>query len=152
MPGSLNPADNISCGLNPSELNLNLQWLQGHECLWRPESHWPNTAFRGVPDKELQLKQESHFKPGEQSVNSSSLHLTVSPADVLRKLLTSSSVWNTLIVREAWLVRFVQFLRNWKTVRKGHLTPDDYDPATTATVRIIQHSSYQRSGEAVYSW
>ena len=137
MPGSLTPAEDISRDLTPSELNQ--RWLQGPEFLWWPESHWSNAVLTNVPDEELELKHESHVLPVTQSLQYSSLRLTVPPPDVLVTLLTSSSVWNTLIVQIAWLVRFIQFLGSLETVRKGRLTPGDYDAATTAIVRIVQH-------------
>ena len=77
-----------------------------------------------------------------------SLRLTVAPEDVLHRLLTCSSVWDTRTVLIAWLtinayplkpkiVFFVQFFRRLKTIWKGHLTPDDYDATTTGIVRIV---------------
>lgn len=58
-------------------------------------------------------------------------------------VLTSSSVWNRFIVLIAWLVRLVHFFCSLKTIRKGHLTPDDYD-TTTGIVRVVQHSAYSK--------
>ena len=106
-------------------------------CFW--QSHWSNAVLTNIPDEELELKHESNVLPVTQSLQYSSLRLTVAPPDVLFRLLTSSSVWSTLIVRMAWLVRFIQFLGSRETVRKGRLTAGDYDAATTAIVKIVQY-------------
>ena len=108
-PGYLTPAEDIS------------RDLQGPEFLWWPESHWSKAGLTNIPDEELELKHESHVLPVTQSLQYLFLRLAVAPADVLFRLLTSSFVWNTLIVRIAWLVRFIQFLSSRKTVRKGRL-------------------------------
>ena len=60
MPGSLNLADDISWGLNPSELSLNHRWLRGPEFLRQPESLWSNADLKEVPDSALELKNEAH--------------------------------------------------------------------------------------------
>lgn len=143
MPEFQNTVD-VLCGITPLELKLNHRWLQGPEFLRRPETHRPNAALRNIPFEELEVKYESYVEPGTQSLNSWYLRLTVAPADVLHRLLTSSRVWNTLMVLLAWLVRSIKIFQSMNTVRKGHLILDDYDAATTGIVRIFQHSAYSQ--------
>ena len=94
VPGSLNPADDVSRGLNPASLTTNRRWLCGPDFLWQPETSWPKQVCGIVPDEGLELKKEAHilctdltsdpvavkkedspFKPTEESV--------VTPMEVL---------------------------------------------------------------------
>ena len=59
MAGSLNPADNVSRGLNSSELSLSHCWLRRLEFLRQLESLWPNADLKEVPDSALELKKEA---------------------------------------------------------------------------------------------
>lgn len=56
--GSLNPTDDVSRGLNFSELSLAHRWLRGPEFLWPPESLWPIADLKEVPS--LELNKEAH--------------------------------------------------------------------------------------------
>ena len=80
------------------------------------------------------------------------MRLTVAPADVLHRLLIGSSVWNTFTVLIAWLVHFISFFRSLRTVRKGHLTPDDSDAAATGYYGLFaknQGSQIQRQCQII---
>ena len=150
VPGSLNPADDISQGLNPASLTTNHRWLRGPDFLWQPETSWPKQVCGIVPDEGLELKKEAHilstdltsdpvavkkedspFKPTEESV--------VTPMQVL---ITSCSDWTRLRRRVAWLLRFVQFIRDKKSARTGRLTVEDFDAATLAISRVVQNTAY----------
>ena len=70
----------------------------------------------------------------------------VTAKEVIDRILSSCSIanWYRLRRRVAWLIRFIHFLRDRKTVRTGHLVLEYYDAAATAIVRIIQRSSYSQ--------
>ena len=58
--------------------------------------------------------------------------------------MASCSDWTRPRREVAWLLRFVQFIRNSKKVRTCRLTIEDYDAATFAISRIVQNSSYSQ--------
>ena len=143
MPGSLNPADDVSPGLNPAELSFSHRWLQGPEFLWQPESPWPNVDLKEVPDSPLELKKEAHTNLANvNTIFTSSKANAVSAKEVIDRILSSCSNWNRLGRQVAWLICFIHFLHDRKTVRTGHLILEDYNAAANVIVRIIQRSSY----------
>ena len=42
----------------------------------------------------------------------------------------------------AWLLSFVQFVKDKQNAKTGRLTVDDVDAATVAVVRIVQRLAY----------
>lgn len=149
VPGTLNPADDASRGINPSELTRNHRWLRGPEFLWQPESSWPNVGLGEIPDEILELKKETSANCTDVNACSESSQRKPMPERptgerTLQWMISNSSDWDNLRRKVAWLIRFTHFVRDPKEVRIGCLTVEDYEAATLAVARIIQRSAYKQ--------
>lgn len=95
-PGKLNPADDVSRGLEMNEFLKNERWLKGPSFLHRSEDQWPETKFEKVAEEKLEIKKEVYFT-------------TVNPIAPLNCLLSRYSSWNTLLRTFAWILKFLQW-------------------------------------------
>ena len=136
--------------MSPSSLTADHRWLRGPDFLWEPETCWPTDKCKFVPDEGLELKKEALVHSVQLSPNPSvTKKEDTRPTAVesceeppLRVLLTTCSDWSRLRRRMAWLLRFVQFVKDKQNAKTGRLTVDDYDVATAAIVRIVQELAY----------
>jgi len=150
VPGTLNPADDASRGIRPSDLTSTHRWIHGPDFLWQPESYWPNSnevEFE-VPPESLEVKDER-----KKPIDSNALiaqtacqtgSTTSSQPSNIQQMINDCSDWTVLRRRIAWLQRFVKYVADRKTVPTGGLTVDDYENAALAIIKIIQKSAYQR--------
>ena len=61
-PGKLNPADEVSRGLEMNESLKNERWLKGPSFFCRSEDHRPETKFEKVTEEKLEVKKEVYEK------------------------------------------------------------------------------------------
>lgn len=111
VPGTLNPADDASRGINPAKLTPDHRWLQGPEFLWQPESLWPNVRIEEIPDENLEFKKEAsaNFTDVEVALKTSQAKpRPESPVGehTLQWMINNSSDWDSLRRKVAWLIRF----------------------------------------------
>jgi hypothetical protein len=149
VPGTQNPADDASRGKDPTDLSLDHRWLHGPDFLWMPETCWPSCDVVEVPEEMLEIKGERRKDVNVNAVSTQLKSETPKKPDAvnqsinhIQQMINDCSLWNVLRRRIAWLVRFTKFIRNRKTVPTGGLTPNDYQEATSAIIRIVQRSSY----------
>ena len=139
VPGVLNPADDVSRGLAPSQLSSDGRWLRGPDFLWRDESCWPNEDV-GTPSEDiLELKKQRHVNSNAVKVEEN----TPSQPSTLQQVTESCSEWTVLLRRIAWLSRFVQFVRDRKTVSTGNLTLEEIQNAEVQVAKIAQGACYK---------
>ena len=61
-PGKLNPADEVSRGLEMNEFLKNERSLKGPSFFHRSEDHCPETKFEKVTEEKLEVKKEVYEK------------------------------------------------------------------------------------------
>lgn len=141
VPGTLNPADDASRGINPAEMTPDHRWLRGPEFLWQPESLWPNVRI-----EEIKKEASANFTDVEVALKTSQPKpRPESPVGehTLQWMINNSSDWDSLRRKVAWLIRFSYYVRDPKKARVGRLTVEDYEAATSSIAKIIQHSAYK---------
>ena len=135
-PGKLNPADDVSRGLEMNEFLKNGRWLKGPSFLHRSEDHWPETKFEKVTEEKLEIKKEVYLT-------------TVHPRAPLNCLLFRYSSWNTLLRTFAWILKFLQWLK-WSAKRKEtntneiarRISQDEIEKAKREVVIMVQKGTF----------
>ena len=105
VPASLNPADEGSRGMEIHSLKPNCSWLSGSKFLLQPEDQWPVREIGNIPDDDKEIQVGSHvtFISFESAL------------DLLPKCYSS---WPSLQTLMAWLLRFVEYIKNKNALPK----------------------------------
>jgi hypothetical protein len=124
-----NPADIISRGLMPNELEESTLWWSGPQFLSQDETHWPTSQF--TPERDL---------PDMKATTTLSSHI----AEVFPIVTTCSSLIKLQRIM-AYVLRFAQNCRKTNTKTTQHLSAHEMSNSLTCLVRIVQQ--YQFSDE-----
>jgi len=122
-----NPADCVSRGLTPTELQSHRLYWSGPEFLLQPMHEW-NLAVPTVPRTEL-----PELRP---------ISLLVSSTDPIDDWLKRFSSYERLLRVVAWMRRFVN-QNLGKTTDRGFLTQNKLDEALVSVVKSTQNLFYR---------
>ncbi|XP_068712986.1 uncharacterized protein [Montipora foliosa] len=132
-PGKLNPADDVSRGLEMKEFQNKERWLNAPSFLWKTEDHWPEFKHDEVAVDKLEIKKEVYL-------------IEVETATPLDNLLTSYSRWITLLRSFAWLLKFIKWLK-WSSKErkrepescqvKNHVTQEELERSKREVVSLV---------------
>jgi len=136
-PGKINPADDASRGMDISSFVQQKRWFNGPDFLLKTEEHWPETSFQEIPVEQLEVKKEIYATKLE-------------PASAIDELINRSSSWIGTLRKVAWLLKFVDWIKNrslQKNVEKApevqkRICQDDIERAKKRVAAIVQRKTY----------
>jgi hypothetical protein len=94
-PGKVNPADDASRGLSPTEIEPNHRWWHGPGFLWCPEDSWPSAKMGPLSDDDPEVKRGK------------AVYVTTEPQNEpggLEKLIEECEDWSELKEKTAWVM------------------------------------------------
>jgi len=126
-------ADYASRGMSVKEL-LNSRWLSGPAFLWKSEEFWPKEPENCITKNEI-----PHELQGMELKHSAA----ASCSDMsLNALITYFSSWFRLKRAAAWLMRYIAFIKELRTVSRSRITVDELDEAELKLIKFVQRSHF----------
>ena len=130
VPGSLNPADLASRGINAEDDTKLKVWINGPEFLLLGWGEWPtsNTTMAYVPEDDVEVK-----------VNVNVIAVNIG----LEEVWNSTSSYTKLKTTIAWLLRFKEYckshyLNRSQMVKTGNLSVDELQSAEKVLLNAVQ--------------
>ncbi|XP_045026266.1 uncharacterized protein LOC123470255 [Daphnia magna] len=136
VPGALNPADECSRGLCPSELDPNHRWYRGPEFLVLPPEQWPAQ----IPATEL-IDHE------DESIG---CFLIANPSGPVDDVVARADNLHRLIRIAAWIERFVrniQILVHRRCARERSILDGNHEEAATGQSEQLKTGRQQSADE-----
>ncbi|XP_045032722.1 uncharacterized protein LOC116934425 [Daphnia magna] len=136
VPGALNPADECSRGLCPSELDPNHRWYRGPEFLVLPPEQWPAQ----IPATEL-IDHE------DESIG---CFLIANPSGPVDDVVARADNLHRLIRIAAWIERFVrniQILVHRRRARERSILDGNHEEAATGQSEQLKTGRQQSADE-----
>ena len=130
-PGSLNPADDCSRGLDVQRFLEKERWMQGPKFLCEKEDKWPANKKQDVIDGDLEIKKER-----------STYATSLLPRPLTSVLFNRYSCWIDLVRAVAWLMKFLKWLRRGKQIENSKLTVKDLARAKQRIITCVQRASF----------
>jgi hypothetical protein len=138
VPGDLNPADDGSRGMKIKAFQPTCRWWCGPSFLWQADECWPTQHVGDVPDNDTELQTEKHV-------------MIISPSTSLDQLLHQCTSWSRLQRQMAWLLRFIQHLKNQfiPSAMPPMITFAEMRVSSLNIVRIIQRQYFPNELESL---
>ncbi|KAI9555910.1 hypothetical protein GHT06_018435 [Daphnia sinensis] len=136
VPGALNPADECSRGLCPSELDPNHRWYRGPDFLVLPPEQWPAQ----IPAAEL-IDHE------DESIG---CFLIANPSGPVDDVVARADNLHRLIRIAAWIERFVrniQILVHRRRARERSILDGNHEEAATGHSEQLKTGRQQSADE-----
>ncbi|XP_058836392.1 uncharacterized protein LOC131692967 [Topomyia yanbarensis] len=131
IAGADNPADIISRGITPTQLQYQPLWFEGPLWVCRAHSTWPESAvIQSELDSSLLEEKPSASLPVQTKPQSDIFLLRSSFPDLVR------------IVARIRRFAYNALPRNRSSRRLEHLSSTEYNDAVTILVRVAQHESF----------
>jgi len=126
-----NPADILSRGVTPSELQDKVLWWNGPHWLAEDESQWVQYTIPLIPEDQIPEKRP--------------IKLALVTVNHLDNLFKAYSSWRRLVSAVAWISRFIRYLKAKKKVRDPKfLTVPELKEAEMIILRQVQAECFGR--------
>jgi len=154
-----NPADDASRGLKEDSVIFKSHWINGPDFLWELESRWPVQPVAQMPDDNPEIKKQSQaFLSLTNAGVKAFLSLTNAGVNYINQLLEYFSSWSRLKKFVAWILRYLEKLKQSSKRRREGLalvqeSPEDrthnplsvneIDRAEEEILRFVQRQSFE---------
>ena len=136
VPGSLNPADDGSRGVDIDYFQPGCRWLSGPEFLWQDEGTWPSNNTEVQQDV---LPESTVTATAATDEEEPQIH----------QLLRRYSSWQRLLRVMCWILRFVNNMKRGKQRLSGPLKLTEMRNASRVVVRLAQLEFFKEEYKAL---
>ena len=139
VPTSLNPADEGSRGMEIHSFKPNCRWLSGPKFLLQSEEHCPVRKIGKIPDDDKEIRLESHVA-------------LISDGSSLDLFLRRCSSWSRLQTLMAWLLRFIDYIKDKNAPLKLRgISIEETRNSTQKIVQLVQRQYFPEEIESLSS-
>ena len=131
VPGTLNPADEGSRGMNIKDFQPGCRWWSGATFLWETEDRWPNVQIGQLPCDDKEVKNES-------------IVMSITTESQVDLLLRRFSSWEKLLRVTAYVLRFIKRTKKENVCYLSKIpTLSELQNSATEIIRLVQRQWFQ---------